>query len=109
MKRILTIILASLAFATAISAVYANDTQHPRAEAQKTYTVKGEVVAIDKTAGKVKLKHEAVPALEWPAMTMFFPVADRTQLDTLQVGAAVEFRFAMTGGAPLIMQITPLK
>ncbi len=110
MKRIFTTVLASLIFATCIPAVYANDVHHPKAEAQKIYTVKGEVVAIDKAAGKVKLKHEAVPELDWPAMTMFFPVADKSQLDGIAIGDQVEFQFVKAnGGSPSITQIKPLK
>jgi len=90
--------------------VYANDAHHPKAEAQKSYAVKGEVVAVDKPAGKVKLKHEAIPELDWPAMTMFFPVADKSQLDAVEVGNQVEFQFVKAnGGAPLITQIKSMK
>jgi Cu/Ag efflux protein CusF len=50
---------------------YADDAHHPKTEAQKNYAAKGEVIAVDKAAGKVKLKHEAIPEREWPTMTMF--------------------------------------
>lgn len=109
MKRYLMIILASLTFASTVAPVYANDAHHPKAGAQKTYTVKGEVVAVDKAAGKVKLNHEAVPELDWPAMTMFFPVADKSQLDAVNIGDRVEFEFTKANGAPLITQIKPVK
>ncbi|EEF26073.1 conserved hypothetical protein [Ricinus communis] len=66
--------------------VYANDAHHPKADVQKSYAAKGEVVVVDKAAGKVKLKHEAIPELDWPAMTMFFAVADKSQLESLAVG-----------------------
>jgi Cu(I)/Ag(I) efflux system protein CusF len=72
--------------------------------------VKGEVIAVDKAAGKVKLKHEAIPELEWPTMTMFFGVADKSQLDAVKAGDQVEFEFVKAnGGAPLIMQIKHVK
>jgi|SRR5665647_2244522 len=110
MKRFLMITLACAAFGAAATPGYADDAHHPKAEAQKSYAVKGEVVAVDKAAGKVKLKHEAIPELEWPAMTMFFPVADKSQLDAVKTGDQVEFQFVKAnGGAPLITQIKSVK
>ncbi len=109
MKRFLMITLACAAFAAAIP-VYAYDAPHPKAKAQKNYTVKGEVIAVDKTAGKVKLRHEAIPELEWPVMTMFFTMADKSQLDALKIGDQVAFQFVKDKGvAPLITQIKSVK
>lgn len=112
MKQSMMITLAcSLLGATAMTA-YASEEhhQHAMAEAQKSHAVKGEVVVVDKAAAKVKLKHEAVPELKWPAMTMFFAVADKAQLEALKPGDKVRFEFVETSdGAPLITQIKPVK
>lgn len=103
------ITLTCIAFG-AIMPIYANDAHHPQAAVQKSYAVKGEVVVVDKATGKVKLKHEAIPELDWPAMTMFFQVADKSQLDVLRAGDQVEFEFVKTNGAaPLITQIKVIK
>jgi len=110
MKRFLIITLACIAFGATTMPIYANDAHYPQADVQKSYTVKGEVVAIDKAAGKVKLKHEPVPELDWPAMTMFFAVVDKSQLDALEVGNHVEFQFVKANnGAPQITQINAVK
>ncbi len=110
MKRLLIITLTCVAFSATTIPIYANDAHHPRADVKKSYTVKGEVVAVDKVTGKVKLKHEAVPELDWPAMTMFFPVADKSQLDVLEVDDQVEVQFVKSNdGAPLITQIKSIK
>ncbi len=110
MKKVLIATFALATFGIAATPSYADDTHHARAEAQKSYTVKGEVVAVDMAAGKVKLKHEAVPELDWPAMTMFFPVADKSQLDVLKAGNSVEFQLVKAnGGGPVITQIKPVK
>jgi Cu(I)/Ag(I) efflux system protein CusF len=110
MKKLLITGCALAAFGVAAVPGYADDAHHPKVEAQKSYTAQGEVVAVDKAAGKVKLKHEAIPELEWPAMTMFFAVADKAQLDALEIGTRVEFQFVKAnGGAPLITQIKPVK
>ncbi len=109
MKRLMMVALAIAAFGAAAMPVYADDAHHVKAEVQKGYAVKGEVLALDKASGKVKLKHEAVTELGWPAMTMFFPVADKSQLDSVKVGDQVQFQFVQTNGGPLITQIKPAK
>lgn len=110
MKRLMMIMLACAALGISVTPVSANDDHHPKADAQKSYAVKGEVVEVDKDAGKVKLKHEAVPELKWPVMTMFFAVADKSQLDTLKAGDQVEFEFVKpTGGSAQITQIKAVK
>lgn len=63
-----------------------------------------------KAAGKIKLKHEAIPELDWPAMTMFFSVADKSQLETLHIGDKVEFQLMKSNdGALQITQIKSIK
>lgn len=110
MKKVLIAALVPWVFGIAAMPAYAVDAHPPKAEAQKSYAAKGEVVAVDKMAGKVTLKHEAVAELKWPAMTMFFTVADKAQLNAVDVGTRVEFQFVkVNGGAPLITQIKPVK
>ncbi len=110
MKKILISVFIVTIFGIANTLIYANDAHHPKTEAQKSYAVKGEVVTVDNVAGKVKLKHEPVPELDWPAMTMFFEVADKSQLDVLKAGDQVKFEFVRKeGGAPLITQINTMK
>ncbi len=110
MKLFLIMVLTCITFGGSAIPVYANDAHHPKANVQKSYVVKGEVVTIDKPADKVKLKHEPIPELDWPAMTMFFAIADKSQLDVLKVGDKVEFEFVRKeGGAPLITQIKTVK
>lgn len=109
MKKILICMFVAL-FSFASTPIYADDAHHPSAETQKSYSVKGEVVAVDKDSSKVKLKHDTVPELKWPAMTMFFKVADKLLLDTVQVGDRVEFEFVkVNGSGPQITHIKTLK
>ena len=110
MKRILFSVVALAMLSIAATPIYANDAHPPKVEAQKNYIAKGEVVAIDKAAGKVKLKHEAIPELDWPAMTMFFPVAEKAQLDAVKFGDHVKFQFVNANGSgPLITHIGSVK
>ncbi|OIQ91407.1 cation efflux system protein CusF precursor [mine drainage metagenome] len=109
MKRLM-IVLTCAALVAAAMPSYAGDAHSAKTEAQQSYAVKGEVVELDQAVGKVKLKHQAVPELGWPGMTMFFPVADKAQLARLKVGDRVAFRFVMThDGGPLITRIESAK
>lgn len=105
MKKFLMITFASAVFGVAAMSIYANDDHHSRTETQRSYAAKGEVLAIDKAADKVKLKHEPVPELDWPTMTMFFSVADKALLDDVEVGDQVKFQFVRTNKGALITQI----
>ena len=110
MKKVLISVVAFAVLCSTVTPIYADEAHHPKAEAQKSYAVKGKVVAVDKAAGKVKLKHEAVPELDWSAMTMFFAVADNSQLDAVEIGNQVEFQFVKAnGGTPMIPQIKSVK
>lgn len=112
MKFATMITIACALFGAMAWPVHAAD-EHMHAQAmaqQASYTAKGEVVAVEKAAARVKLKHAAIAELKWPAMTMYFAVADSAQLDTLRPGDPVEFRFEkVSGGAPLIRQIKTVK
>lgn len=80
--------------ATPIYAADTHESHHAGEGAQKSYAAKGEVVSIDQDAGKVKLRHEAIPELGWSAMTMNFAVADKGLLDGLEPGDKVSFEIA---------------
>jgi Cu/Ag efflux protein CusF len=65
----------------------------------------GTVTAIDKAAGKITLAHEAIPAVNWPAMTMAF-AAKPALLDGVAVGDKVAFDVTITGNAGEVTAIT---
>ena len=69
--------------------------------------VGGEVRKIDKDAGKITLKHDAIPSLEMPAMTMVFRVKDPAMLDRVKVGDKVRFAAEKVGGQFTVVQIEP--
>jgi Cu(I)/Ag(I) efflux system protein CusF len=87
----------------------AEEHQHPQNVLPKHFTAKGEVMAIDSAGGKIQLKHSPVPELEWPAMTMYFPVTDKSVLQGIKVGQQVEFVFVNINTGPTITEINPVK
>lgn len=70
---------------------------------------KGEVRKVDREAGKVTLRHEALKNLDMPGMTMVFRVSDPKFLDTLKVGDKVSFVAQEVSGQLTITAIETAK
>ena len=66
----------------------------------------GEVRKIDKTRGTITLKHEALPTLNMPAMTMVFEVKKREWLDEFNIGDKVTFNADRLNGRLIITEIS---
>jgi len=58
----------------------------------------GEVTKLDKSAGKVTLKHGEIKNLDMPPMTMVFRVAEPKMLDSLAVGSRISFTAERVNG-----------
>jgi Cu(I)/Ag(I) efflux system periplasmic protein CusF len=55
----------------------------------------GIVTKVDKD--KVTIKHEPVPSMSWPSMTMAFTVKDKALMDKLGKDRKVDFEFVQQG------------
>ncbi|MDG2966427.1 copper-binding protein [Pseudomonas extremaustralis] len=64
----------------------------------------GTIKAIDTTKHTVTISHGAVPAVQWPPMTMAFSVTEN-QLTGLATGDRVSFSFLLEGGRATIVSI----
>lgn len=64
---------------------------------EKQHKASGTVTRVDRAKSRVTIKHEAVPTLEWPAMTMTFAVKDKKLMEKLPQGKQVQFQFAQQG------------
>jgi Cu/Ag efflux protein CusF len=67
--------------------------------------VTGEVVKVDKAAGKVTLKHGPIKNLDMEGMTMVFRVADPAMLDRMKTGDRIEFEADRANGAITLTKI----
>jgi Cu(I)/Ag(I) efflux system periplasmic protein CusF len=65
----------------------------------------GEVRRLDKSAGKITLKHGEIKNLDMPPMTMVFGVSDPALLDKVKQGDKVRFRVANEQGRFTITDI----
>jgi Cu/Ag efflux protein CusF len=55
------------------------------------YEGTGSIVSIDKDNSRATIKHDPMPAIKWPAMTMTFTVSDAALLDNVKEGGKVRF------------------
>lgn len=76
----------------------ASPTTNPAAaniEKVSAYETRGVIEELD--ASNIKLRHDPVPALKWPAMTMGFKRAKDLQSSGFKVGDTVQFQFKASG------------
>lgn len=74
----------------------------------QTHMTNGTIQSVDGQAGTVKIAHEAVPSLNWPAMTMEFKLSNAQDSAGLKEGEQVEFHFTEESpGQYAITQISP--
>ncbi|TAJ91341.1 MAG: copper-binding protein [Reyranella sp.] len=67
--------------------------------------VQAEVIKVDKSAGKVTLKHGPIKSLDMDAMTMVFRVADPAMLDRMKAGDRIEFEAERVNGAITVTKL----
>lgn len=76
-----------------------------KSEVAKPISGRGEVISENKANGSVILKHEAIPAIGWGAMTMPFKVKDKMLLDKVNKGDKVQFTLEQQGKDYVITSI----
>ena len=67
----------------------------------------GTVMSVDAARRKVKLDHEAIPGIGWPAMKMEFPAAASIDLANVKPGTKVQFTLSGANGSYTVQSITP--
>ncbi|KFK93320.1 MULTISPECIES: copper-binding protein [unclassified Serratia (in: enterobacteria)] len=93
--RLITVIFISLFFSSAAVAEQMQHHQHAAPAEASVYHSTGVVKAWGDN--KVLLAHPAIPALNWPPMTMNF-LQPQPALPALAVGAQVDFSFRQVDG-----------
>ncbi len=88
-----------------------HDSHHPdpKPTAAATPMSEGEVGKVDKSAGKVTIKHGPLQNLDMPAMTMVFRVKDLAMLDRLKEGDKIRFSAEKIGGTLTVTEIQTSK
>jgi Cu(I)/Ag(I) efflux system periplasmic protein CusF len=101
MKAAIQALVAAALFALA-GALPAGATKHES-------MTEAEVRKVDREAGKVTLKHGAIPNLEMTPMTMVFRVKDAAMLEALKAGDRIRFRAERVQGAYTVVEVVPAK
>ncbi len=74
------------------------------------YMARGRINRVNKTAGNVNITHGPIKILNWPGMTMSFPVLNKAALSGLRPGETVDFDLAKgADGQYAITRIVPEK
>ncbi|MES2936555.1 MAG: copper-binding protein [Pseudomonadota bacterium] len=73
--------------------------------AQSGVQTEGEVRKIDRSTGKITLKHGEIRNLEMPPMTMVFTAKNPALLDKVQVGDKVKFHAEKEGAQYVVTQL----
>lgn len=95
MKYVIAAVIAALSIAAPV---------HAAAHAQGSMT-EGEVRKVDKSQGKVTVKHGEIKNLDMPPMTMVFRVKDAALLDKVKEGDKIKFSAEKVEGNFTITQI----
>ena len=77
------------------------------ASAAKTGRGVGVITEINAKAGALTIKHQPIPSLGWPAMTMGFHAKSPVMLKGLKVGQKIAFDTNQGSGLPEVTAIRP--
>jgi len=98
MKRVLLLSVLLLAPPAGFAQMKGMDMKDMPMKAEKkggTHKATGVVTKTDKD--KVTIRHEPVPSMNWPTMTMAFKVKDKAVMDKLKKDQKVDFEFVQDG------------
>ena len=102
----ITLLAAALALTPAAYAAAQDQPAAPAAaHAPRTAQGTGVITEIDAKEQSITLKHDPIPALGWPTMTMPFRVASPDLLKGLKVGQKIGFDTNEGSGLPEITAI----
>lgn len=87
MKSLTKAILAASLILSSVTGAYAQSTQATAPASMST----GEVKKVDKSTGKMTIKHGPLENLGMGGMTMAFRAADPSMLDKVNVGDKIQF------------------
>jgi Cu/Ag efflux protein CusF len=78
----------------------------PSEVAGQTYNGTGKVKSIAEDHMSLRIFHDPIPELKWPAMNMRFEVIDHDLTHLLEVGDTVRFEFIQKEGKQIITKIS---
>ncbi len=79
--------------------------QEQQGKAAGQHEAEALVRKVDPAAGKITLRHGAVPGMDMGAMTMVYAVKDKAMLDGLKAGDKVRFSAEKVDGSDIVTRI----
>jgi Cu(I)/Ag(I) efflux system periplasmic protein CusF len=111
-QTIVVLSIAMLGGGTAIAAGMPGMEMDPpaarAAEKPQTNHAVGVVKNLDGAKGTIKLAHEPVPSIKWPAMTMEFKISKELAA-SIKAGDRVDFEFTAKGMDATVTRIAVIK
>ncbi len=80
-----------------------------QAKAAAGALTEGEVRKVDKAAGKITIKHGAMPKLDMPPMTMAYSAKDKAMLEQLKTGDKIRFEAEAAGSEFAVTRLEKVK
>lgn len=71
----------------------------------QTFHATGKIKSIAEDHSSIRVFHDPIPELKWPAMTMPFQIADHEMVHGLQNGDKISFDFIRKDGKEIIIKI----
>ncbi|MCQ8895503.1 copper-binding protein [Limnobacter humi] len=65
----------------------------------------GEIRKVNKSTGKLTIKHGEIKNIQMPPMTMVFEVADKAMLDSVKEGDKIKFKARQDGSKLTVTEI----
>jgi Cu/Ag efflux protein CusF len=106
-NKLATVLAAALFFAAAPS--IAQQGQPAATQSAQAAFADAEVRKVDKSRGRITLKHGEIKSLDMPAMTMVFGVKDTAMLDQVKAGDKIRFAATNQDGKFTVTEIQPAK
>ena len=103
------IMAAAAAAFFAIAPAWAQHSHGKHGAEQSGVLADGEVRKVDKSAGKITLKHGPIKSLDMPAMTMVYQVKDPAMLGQVKEGDKVRFSAETRGSDMIVTRIEPAR
>ncbi|MFA6187936.1 MAG: copper-binding protein [Sulfuricurvum sp.] len=106
-KILIGVCLTLFTLTASVSAMGDEHNGHVKSEAigDKTIMASGTVKSIAQDHMSLRIFHDPIPALKWPAMNMPFEVVDHELTHPLEVGDRVNFEFVQKDGKDIIVRM----
>ena len=108
-KAIIPLFAAALIAAPVFAQTAPDHASHHTDPPAKTAATDGEVRKVDKSAGKLTIRHGEIRNLEMPAMTMVFTAQDPAMLDGLKEGDKIKFTADKLNGVYTVTAVEVVK